>query len=88
MRAVKSCPDPGFKQYLKITLNGSLLGERELVGTGDQFAVYDFPIGPLPPVSGVAVIGISVVPPWNPNQAGASADRRTLGCAMDWIRIE
>ena len=88
VRAVKSCPDPGFKQYLKITLNGTLLGERELVGTGDQFSVYDFPIGPLSPVSGVAVIGISVVPPWNPHQAGASADRRTLGCAVDWIRLE
>lgn len=88
VRAVKSCPDPGFKQYLKITLNGTSLGERELVGTGDQFSVYDFPIGQLTPISEAAVIGISVEPPWNPNQAGASADRRTLGCAIDWIKIE
>ena len=88
VRAVKSCPDPGFKQYLKVTLNGTSLGERELVGTGDQFSVYDFPIGQVPPVPGATVIGIRVVPPWNPNQAGASVDRRTLGCAIDWVRIE
>jgi hypothetical protein len=88
VRAVKSCPDPDFKQYLKVTLNGISLGERELVGTGDQFSIYDFPIGRLPHNSGATVIGIAVVPPWNPKQAVGSEDRRTLGCAMDWIRIE
>jgi hypothetical protein len=90
IRVVKSCPDAAFKQFLNVTLNGVALGQRELVGIGDQFSVIEFPIAQEPEAHahGATSIRISVVPPWNPQKAGGSVDRRTLGCAIDWVKID
>jgi len=88
IRTVKSCPVGEFKQFLNVTLNGVTLGQRELVGVGDQFSVIEFPIAQVPQAPGATSIRISVVPPWNPNKAGVSVDRRTLGCAIDWVKID
>jgi hypothetical protein len=88
LRAVKSSPDPASLQRLSVVLDGKPLGDAELTGTGDQFRVYDFPIPrglgnkPLP------AIEIRVDPPWTPVTSRVSADWRTLGCAIDWVRIE
>ena len=87
VRAVKSCPDASFRQWISVGINGRSAGRTELVGTGLDFREYAFTLRP-EAKSGLPVIQIAVEPPWNPAQAGNSADSRTLGCAIDWIRIQ
>ncbi|MSO23722.1 MAG: hypothetical protein EXQ58_10850 [Acidobacteria bacterium] len=87
VRAVKSCPHASFRQWLSVSVDGRAAGRTELLGTGWEFREYAFT---LPPgaSSQQPVIQIAVQPAWNPAKAGGSADSRTLGCAIDWIRIE
>ena len=87
VRAVKSCPDASLRQWISVSLNGRMAGRTELLGTEMEFREYTFMVGP-EANSEQPVIQIAVEPTWNPAQAGASADSRTLGCAIDWIRIE
>jgi hypothetical protein len=87
VRAVKSCPDASFRQWMAVSLDGRIAGRTELLGTGMEFREYEFTLQP-GANSRQAVIQIAVQPPWNPAEAGRSVDSRTLGCAIDWIRIE
>jgi hypothetical protein len=87
LRAVKSCPDPGFRQRMGISVDGREIGNAELIGVGDQFKVYQFPIPRNLPHSQMPSIEIRVDPPWIPKSSGQSVDWRTLGCALDWVRI-
>lgn len=87
VRAVKSCPEVSLRQWISVSLDGQVAGRKELLGTGMDFREYAFPLEPKTR-SRQPVIQISVQPAWNPSQAGNSADSRTLGCAIDWIRIE
>ena len=66
---------------------GEMAGRTELLGTGMEFREYPFTLQP-GTNSRQPVIQIAVQPPWNPAEAGGSSDSRTLGCAIDWIRIE
>ena len=61
---------------------------KELIGVGEQFREYAFPISPGAIDKGPTAIRFKVHPIWNPSLAGASADYRNLGCAVQWIRIE
>ncbi|MFN8006835.1 MAG: hypothetical protein U0V70_07400 [Terriglobia bacterium] len=88
IRAVKSCPEQQLRQFLTVTLNGTSLGEQELVGSGDQFKVYEFPIPSSLATHGIEQIGIVVEPAWNPQKSGRAADQRNLGCAIDWIKMD
>jgi len=88
LRAVKSCPDPAFRQWLSLNLDGAMLGKAELMGTGMEFRVYEFSLPQRPAAGAHSVIRLTVDPPWNPAQAGHSTDSRTLGCAIDWIKID
>jgi len=88
LRAVKSCPDPAFRQWLTVEIDGQSVGKTELVGTGTEFKVYEFPLPRKPASTPQPVVRLSVSPAWNPNQAGDSIDTRTLGCAIDWLRIK
>jgi hypothetical protein len=87
IRAVKSSPDASLRQWMSVSVDGRDVGRTELVGTGVEFREYPFTLPPgtssLQPV-----IQIAVQPTWNPAKAGGSVDSRTLGCAIDWIRIE
>jgi len=87
VRAVKSCPDASFRQWISVGVDGRPAGKAEMVGTGKDFREYSFTLQP-GATSGQPVIEIAVHPAWNPAEAGNSADSRTLGCAIDWIRIE
>jgi len=87
VRAVKSCPDASFRQWISVSVDGRAAARTELLGTGMEFLEYAFALQPGPD-SQRPVIQIAVHPTWNPAQAGGSADSRTLGCAIDWIRIE
>jgi hypothetical protein len=87
VRAVKSCPDASFRQWISVSVGGRAAGRTELLGTGMEFREYPFTLQP-GANSRRPVIQIAVQPAWNPAQAGGSADSRTLGCAIDWIRIE
>jgi hypothetical protein len=86
IRAVKSCPDALLRQWISVSVDGRVAGRTELLGTGMAFREYAFTVQP--EANSRRVIQITVEPPWNPAQAGNSADSRTLGCAIDWIRIE
>jgi len=86
VRAVKSCPDASFRQWISVSVDGRPAGRAELVGTGMEFREYTFTLQP-GANSERPVIQIGVQPTWNPALAGSSADSRTLGCAIDWIRI-
>ena len=88
VRAVKSCPDPGFRQMLTASLDGKKLGSTELTGVGDQFNSYRFPIPRKWKRSRTPSVEIRVDPPWTPKSSGQSVDWRSLGCAVDWVRIE
>jgi hypothetical protein len=87
VRAVKSCPDASLRQWISVSVDGRASGRTELLGTGLEFREYAFTLR-----SGAnsrrPVIQIAVQPAWNPAQAGNSADSRTLGCAIDWLRID
>jgi hypothetical protein len=87
VRAVKSCPDASFRQWISVSVDGRMAGRTELLGTGMEFREYPFTLQP-GANSRQPVIQIAVQPPWNPAEAGGSSDSRTLGCAIDWIRIE
>ena len=87
VRAVKSCPDASFRQWISVSVDGRAAGRTELLGTGMEFREYSFMLQP-GTKSRRPVIEIAVQPPWNPAKAGGSADSRTLGCAIDWMRIE
>ena len=88
IRTVKSNPDPEFRQFLTVWVNEAELDTRELVGVGDQFRNYAFPI-PSGAIDGqTPTIRFRVRPVWNPSLAGASPDYRNLGSAVQWIRIE
>ena len=87
VRAVKSCPDASFRQWISVSVDGRMAGRTELLGTGMEFQEYPFTLHP-GANSRRPVIQIAVQPAWNPAKAGDSADSRTLGCAIDWIRIE
>ena len=88
VRAVKSCPDPGFHQTLTVSLDAKELGSMELTGVGDQFDSYRFPIPRNLKRSRTPSVELRVDPPWTPKNSGQSVDWRTLGCAVDWVRIE
>jgi hypothetical protein len=88
LRAVKSCPDAAFRQWLSLSVDGTPTGKVELLGTGMDFRIYNFALPQRPLRTAGSVIQLTVEPAWNPAQAGHSADSRTLGCALDWIRIE
>jgi len=87
VRAVKSCPNASFRQWMSVNVDGRTAGRAELLGTGMEFRDYTFTLKP-GTSSRRSVIQITVQPEWNPALAGGSADSRTLGCAIDWIRIE
>ena len=87
IRAVKSSPDASLRQWMSVSVDGREIGRTELLGTGVEFREYPFTLQP-GTNSQQPVIQIAVQPTWNPAKAGGSADFRTLGCAIDWIRIE
>jgi hypothetical protein len=87
IRAVKSSPDASLRQWMSVSVDGREVGRTELVGTGVEFREYPFTLQP-GTNSQQPVIQIAVQPTWNPAKAGGSVDSRTLGCAIDWIRIE
>jgi len=87
IRAVKSCPDASFRQWISVSVDGRTAGRTELLGTGMEFREYAFKLRQ-GANSKRPIIQIAVEPAWNPAQAGNSADSRTLGCAIDLIRIE
>ena len=87
VRAVKSCPDASFRQWMSVSVNGRMADKTELVGTGMEFREYTFRVPP-GPKSQQSLIQLAIQPAWNPAKASGSADSRTLGCAIDWIRIE
>ena len=88
IRTVKSSPDPKFRQFLTVWVNEVRLDTKELIGVGEQFREYAFPISPGSIDKGPTTIRFQVRPIWNPSLAGASADYRNLGSAVQWIRIE
>ncbi|MDE2757881.1 MAG: hypothetical protein OXI92_15190 [Acidobacteriota bacterium] len=88
IRSVKSNPDPKFRQFLTVWVNDVKLGTKELIGVGEQFQEYTFPISPAAIDNRPANIRFQVRPLWNPSLAGSSSDYRNLGCAVQWIRIE
>ena len=88
IRTVKSSPNPKFRQFLTVWVNEVRLDTKELIGVGDQFRGYAFPISPEALDQQPARIRFRVRPNWNPSLAGASADYRNLGCAVQWIRVE
>ena len=88
IRTVKSNPDPEFRQFLTVWVNEVELDTRELIGVGDQFRNYAFPISPGALDRKTPKIRIRVRPTWNPSLAGVSPDYRNLGSAVQWIRIE
>lgn len=88
IRTVKSNPDPEFRQFLTVWVNEAPLDTQELIGVGDQFRNYAFPIAPGALDGQTPTIRMRVHPIWNPSLAGASPDYRNLGAAVQWIRIE
>jgi hypothetical protein len=86
IRAVKSSPDASLRQWMSVSVDGREVGRTELVGTGVEFREYPFTLQP-GPNSQQPIIQITVQPTWNPAKAGGSVDSRTLGCAIDWMRI-
>ena len=88
IRTVKSSPNPKFRQFLTVWVNEVRLDTKELIGVGDQFREYAFPVSPEALDQQPARIRFRVRPNWNPSLAGASADYRNLGCAVQWIRVE
>lgn len=88
LRAVKSCPDPAFRQWLQVEINEQPMGRIELIGTGKEFRVYKFLLPRKLKLELRPVVQLTVSPAWNPAQAGESQDSRTLGCAIDWVKIE
>lgn len=88
IRTVKSNPDPGFRQFLTVWVNEVKLDTQELIGVGDQFRNYAFPISPGSLDRQTPTIRIRVRPVWNPSLAGVSPDYRNLGSAVQWLRIE
>ena len=88
LRAVKSNPDPEYRQFLTVWVNEVELETKEMIGTGDQFREYSFAIPPEALNSQPVMIRFQVRPTWNPSLAGESSDIRNLGCALQWIRIE
>ena len=88
IRAVKSNPDPRFRQFLTVWINDVRTNTLELIGVGDQFRNYTFSISGEALDWQVPAIRMRVHPIWNPSLAGVSADKRNLGCAVQWMRIE
>lgn len=88
IRTVKSNPDPQFRQFLTVWVNEVKMDTRELIGVGDQFRDYAFPISPGALDRNRPKIRIRVRPTWNPSLAGVSPDYRNLGSAVQWLRIE
>ncbi|MCY3759182.1 MAG: hypothetical protein OXG96_15805 [Acidobacteria bacterium] len=88
IRTVKSNPDPEFRQFLTVWVNEVKLDTRELIGVGDQFRNYAFPISPGALDRKTPTIRLRVSPVWNPSLAGVSPDYRNLGSAVQWLRIE
>ena len=88
LRAVKSSPNPRFRQFLTIRMNNMDLGRKELIGTGDNFEEYWFDIPQEAVRKKSPVFSLHINPIWNPSLIGISPDYRNLGCAIDWIRIE
>lgn len=88
IRTVKSNPDPGFRQFLTVWVNEVKLDTQELIGVGNQFRNYAFPISPGSLDRLTPTIRIRVRPVWNPSLAGVSPDYRNLGSAVQWLRIE
>jgi len=88
IRALKSSPDPSFKQSLNVAVNGKAIGRAELLDRWDTFRSYDFLIPREIPRSPQTVISLKVSSPWKPASGDVySDDWRTLGCAVDWVRI-
>jgi hypothetical protein len=88
VRALKSSPNPVFRQFLKVAVNRKDVGQTELLDRWDQFRTYDFPIPPGVPRSPQTVIVMTVSPPWTPTRSDTYTDDwRKLGCAVDWLKI-
>ena len=88
IRALKSSPNPSFKQFLNVSVNGKEVGQAELLDKWDEFRTYDFPIPKTAPRSTQTTVAIKVNPPWNPSGSDTYTDDwRTLGCAVDWLKI-
>ena len=88
IRAVKSNPDPRFRQFLTVWINDVKLDTRELIGVRTQFRNYTFAISREALDRQMPTIRMRVHPIWNPSLSGVSSDRRNLGCAIEWIRVE
>jgi len=89
IRALKSSPNPAFRQFLTVSVNGRDLGQVEMLDRWDEFRTYDFPIPKEAPRSPQTVIAIKVSPPWTPARGDTYTDDwRALGCALDWLKIE
>jgi hypothetical protein len=88
IRAMKSSPNPAFKQFLTVSVNARDVGQTELLDRWDEFKTYDFPISKTVPRSRQTVVAIKVNPPWTPGNGDTYTDDwRTLGCAVDWLNI-
>ncbi|PYV84811.1 MAG: hypothetical protein DMG05_23905 [Acidobacteria bacterium] len=88
LRAAKSSPDRNFKQFLTLSVNDVDVRETELLGTWDEFKVYHFRIPKSARGSPNTAIMVRAVPPWIPKSTDYYTDDwRTLGCAIDWLKI-
>jgi hypothetical protein len=88
IRALKSSPNPSFKQFLNVSVNGKEVGQAELLDKWNEFRHHDFPIPKTTPRSTQTTVAIKVNPPWNPSGSDTYTDDwRTLGCAVDWLKI-
>jgi hypothetical protein len=88
IRALKSSPDPDLRQSLVVAVNGRAVGRAELLDRWDSFRSYDFLIPREIPRSAQTVISLNVTSPWKPSSGDVySDDWRSLGCAIDWLKI-
>jgi hypothetical protein len=88
LRVMKSSPNPAFKQFLTVSVNGTDIGRAELLDRWDEFKTYDFSIPKTVPRSPQTIVAIKVNPPWTPASSDTYTDDwRTLGCAVDWLKI-
>jgi hypothetical protein len=88
IRTLKSSPNPSFRQFLSVSVNGKEIGRAELLDKWDEFRTYDFPIPKGVPRFPQTTVAIKVNPPWTPGRIDTYTDDwRTLGCALDWLKI-
>jgi hypothetical protein len=88
IRAAAPRPPGVAPPRLSLRLDGRALGEVGPLEAG--FAVYPVPLEPWALerlARGGAMVTISS-PTFSPADDGTSADRRKLGAAIDWLRLE